>query len=369
MVEKLKKYPSVRATIMDDGWSAPPASGETVEVTAAEPTPEFEAPVGPHAGVVDVPIVKAVSQPAVPVLLPRPLVAPAAQRPASSREVSEVPTLGQALGRPVRLFGLTLSLWMVLGVVLLGVAGSSFFFAKASTGRKSTAQGTPAEDVSLAAPTSALQEIPTVARPEPEPLPDASNWQRLAAKPKRELSAEEALELTAAGRAEALKSAQQLALKFTQEPGLVNVAGPLKQFKEFATNERTSDVTLRAMAGLPGEIAADLLYDVWTSSADRSSVTSLAQLLVYSKDVLPKASQALRVALDLRDSETCEQNRALLPRAIEFGDRRSLHLLAFLQRNYGCGLKRKDDCYACLRHGSELEKAIRAVRGRAAPDL
>jgi len=337
MVEEPKKYPSVRATIMDDGWSAPPATGETMALAAAEPTPEFAAPVAPHAGVVDVPI------------------APA-------------PTLGQALGRPVRLFGLTLSLWMVLGGVLLCVAVSAFFLAKASTGLKAV-RGTPADNVSLAAPTSAPQEIPTVARPEPEALPDASNWQRLAAKPKGELSAEEAFELTAAGRAEALKSAQQLALKFTQQPALVNVAGPLKQFKEFATNERTSDVTLRAMAGLPGEIAADLLYDVWTSSADRSSATSLAQLLVYSRDVLPKASQALRVALDLRDSETCEQNRPVLPRAIEFGDRRSLHLLAFLQRTYGCGPKRKDDCYACLRKGSELEKAIRAVRGRAAPDL
>ncbi len=351
MVEDPKKYPAMRATIIDDGWSAPRASGESVAPPAKEPEPELAAPGAPPAGVVDVPTA-AVTQPAAPV-----------------SEVSEVPTLGQALSRPVRLFGLTLSLWTVLGAVLLSVAGSSFLLARMSAALKTAAPGLHAEQVSLAARTNTRPEGPSVARSEPAASTDSATLQRLAAKQKGELSIEEALEVTVAGRAKALKSAQQLALKFTQEPALVNVAGQLKQFKEFATNEGTSDVTLRAMARLPGDISADLLYDVWTSSADRSSATSLAQLLVYSKDVLPKASQALRVALDLRNAETCEQNRALLPRAIEFGDRRSLHLLAFLQRNYGCGPKRKDDCYACLRHRSELEKAIRTVRGRAAPSL
>ncbi len=365
MVEDPKKYPSMRATIMDDGWSAPPGAAESVALPAKESAPEVGALGSPPAGAVDVPEARTVTEPAAPALLP--LIAPGPQS-VVSLEASEVPTLSQALGQPVRLFGLTLSVWMVLGALLLAVAVSSFLFAKMTTALK-VVPGLRAGEVSRAAPPDMPLEVAPDARAKPAASTDSAALQRISAKKKGELSLEEAFELTAAGRAEALKSAQQLALKFTQEPALVNVAGPLKQFKDFAINEGTSDVTLRAMASLPGETSADLLYDVWTSSADRSSATSLAQLLVYSKDVLPKASQALRVALELRDAETCEQNRALLPRAIEFGDRRSLHLLAFLQRNYGCGPKRKDDCNACLRHGSELEKAIRAVRGRAAPDL
>jgi hypothetical protein len=85
--------------------------------------------------------------------------------------------------------------------------------------------------------------------------------------------------------------------------------------------------------------------------------------------VYAKASPALKVALDLRRAESCEETQKILPRAIEQGDRRSLHLLERRLRKYGCGATKKEDCYKCLRDGDELKDAIKAVRTRQRPRL
>jgi hypothetical protein len=109
------------------------------------------------------------------------------------------------------------------------------------------------------------------------------------------------------------------------------------------------------------------VYEVWTGTRERTEVTSLAQALVYSSDVRPKASPALAVALDLRAAESCEENRRLLPIAERDGDRRSLHLLVKLRKVRGCGANGRMDCYGCLRRGTALGDAIRAVKDKKAP--
>jgi hypothetical protein len=65
--------------------------------------------------------------------------------------------------------------------------------------------------------------------------------------------------------------------------------------------------------------------------------------------------------------ERCEDAKPLLARAVKEGDRRSLHLVIKLQRKYGCGPNKRQDCYACLRKGDELENAIKAVKARPEP--
>jgi hypothetical protein len=137
--------------------------------------------------------------------------------------------------------------------------------------------------------------------------------------------------------------------------------------RRLSDNAVTAPGVLESMAALPAPIAADLLYEVWTGTVQRNATTELARALLYSRDVRPKASPALAVALDLRVSTSCKENQAILPRAEQDGDRRSLHLLLQLQRRYGCGPNKRQDCNPCLRKGDEVERAVKAVRERRDP--
>ncbi|MDX2052608.1 MAG: hypothetical protein SFV15_09475 [Polyangiaceae bacterium] len=372
MAEDPRKYPPVRATIVDDGWSSPP--GVTLE-------PDLPLPQAPNA-VASSPKSEsvAVEEPASSQLpeskfSSRPLVV-AAPLPGAPRRMGQaesagaalsprVVPLGEAFGQEVTCFGVTLRLGvLLLGAVVFAVLGTL------GVGRAIVrTPSAPANNALQALPeVSGEPAIASALAPASTQAPTAS-LAALLSKPKRELSIDEAVSLVEASRAKEVSAAQALARDFLRNPELVNVAQPLKRFKQFASAEPTASVAQLAMAKLPGQVAADLLYEVWTSSAEKNSATTLAQLLLYGKEVLPKASPALRVALDLRAAESCEENHAILPRAIEVGDRRSLHLLALLQRKFGCGPKRKDDCYPCLRVGSELSDALKAVRGRRSPEL
>jgi hypothetical protein len=90
---------------------------------------------------------------------------------------------------------------------------------------------------------------------------------------------------------------------------------------------------------------------------------------LLGKDVRPKASPALAVALELREAETCEENLKLLAKATELGDKRSLAPIARLGRRTGCGPAKRDDCFACLREGDALKNALVAVKKRREPEL
>jgi hypothetical protein len=120
-------------------------------------------------------------------------------------------------------------------------------------------------------------------------------------------------------------------------------------FAATPTIPKTSRDALAAIANLPGPISPDLLYEVWTATAQRTTATDLARSLVLSKEVRAKASPALSIALALRDAGTCEANRDLLPKATSDGDKLTFHLLSKPARKYGCGANKRQDCYACLR--------------------
>jgi hypothetical protein len=107
----------------------------------------------------------------------------------------------------------------------------------------------------------------------------------------------------------------------------------------------------------------------------RAESTILAEELVYSKDVREKASRELKVALDLRDVEECDVAKGFVQAANDHGDRRSVHLLAKFNNKWGCGPKKRDDCWECLRSlddekdAATIVDAIRSANKRAAPKL
>ena len=94
-----------------------------------------------------------------------------------------------------------------------------------------------------------------------------------------------------------------------------------------------------------------------------------SRAILLGKDVRPKASQALSVALELREATTCEESRALLDKAIEHGDKRALVPINRLARKTGCGPNKRQDCYPCLRDGDLIKRSFNAVRVRREPEI
>jgi hypothetical protein len=180
---------------------------------------------------------------------------------------------------------------------------------------------------------------------------------------------EEALAIAAGKVAQEIGTVSKLRARLASDPGLAKDPKVIADLRRMAQEPDTSRDALAAMAALPGPISADLLYDAWTSTPDRSSTTELAQALLMGRDVRPKASPALAIALDLRQAETCEQNAKVLERAVDVGDKRSFAPITRLLRRNGCGPTKKDDCYVCLRDGDLLKRALTAVKMRREPDL
>ncbi len=216
--------------------------------------------------------------------------------------------------------------------------------------------------------------------PSAEPPPPPTLLERVAAGDEKALGELEAKdngertadEVLALGRGRIVRSAREvkkLAKKIQADSALLDDAEIRKQLKTYAKDRSVADIALRILATTDNAKGADLLYHIWVRTPKRTPTTQLAEELLYSKEVRPKVSPALAIALDLRKAEDCEENAAIVKRAIEEGDRRSLHLLGKRTMKSGCGEKKNKDCYPCLRQGKELKEALQAVVKRAPPNL
>jgi hypothetical protein len=247
-------------------------------------------------------------------------------------------------------------LWMVLtpalvaGLVILG------------------ARHAPTQN-SYPPPTTNAEPASSTASPVPIPEHPASvSIAELEAKAPEALSARELVLLAEARSEQQQAAANALWHKIEGNPALAKDSAVTSDLTRMAGDERTARAALAGMAALESPTGADLLYEIWTATAQRSDTTELARALLYSPDVRPKTSPALAVALALRAADSCEQYQAILPQALKDGDRRSLHLLSKLNGKHGCGPKKAADCYACLReHSDELTATINAVKSRRPP--
>jgi hypothetical protein len=116
-----------------------------------------------------------------------------------------------------------------------------------------------------------------------------------------------------------------------------------------------------------GASGADLLFDVWFSTVEKTAATRAAKQWLDSDAVRAHASPALLAALDIRETKTCPALLELLPRITKDGDERSRRPLERLSGGSGCGFLSLEDCYPCLRKGTVLSAAITAVSARPAP--
>lgn len=133
--------------------------------------------------------------------------------------------------------------------------------------------------------------------------------------------------------------------------------------KDSATMKKAIAVAAESM----GERGVNILFHTWAGTAKRTPASALAERYLKLERVQKKASKAVTLALDLRRPHACAELRALLTKAKDYGDTRSLNPMAKLRSKRGCGASKKDDCYACLRNDSLLEDAIAAAAERLGP--
>jgi hypothetical protein len=286
--------------------------------------------------------------------------------PSLSQPGKALPWASAVLQRPTQVAGRQLPLWQVLVPGLVVGAGLVALLASAF-GRAAPAP--PSAAMSAASSTAALASaVPAVpAAPVLQPI-DGDELQKQDAKAPGTLSATEQVQL-AQWQAEREREAVAAVLRQLEaNPDLAKDKTRQSELFRFVADADTARETLLTIAHLPAPLNADLLYEVWTGTAARNDTTELARALVYSKDVKPQASAALSVALELRAAESCEQFKVALPKALKDGDRRALHLLSKLTNKRGCGPKKTQDCFACLRdQGDELAATINAVKSRRPP--
>src|SRR5450432_872776 len=249
----------------------------------------------------------------------------------------------------------------ILGMVLVPVLFSVGLIAVA--GHRSTHERVAAAHAAL--PEHAMPSAGAAVDP-----PKEDTVAELERRPASSLSSRELVILAEAHAQQKRAAASSLRQKLEQNPALGKDSAVQSQLLHLAEDPSTAADALSGMALSESPSGTDLLYEVWTGTTVRSDTTDLARALLYSTDVRPKASAALGVALDLRVAETCPQYQAILPKALTDGDRRAQHLLAKLSAKHGCGAKKTEDCFACLRDKSdELTATLNAVKSRRPPSV
>ncbi len=124
------------------------------------------------------------------------------------------------------------------------------------------------------------------------------------------------------------------------------------------------DAAFALLEGPMGPVGADILYDIAFVVKSQSPVVTRARQALQAQEVRGHASEALLVSLDLRAASTCEGKRALLPRAKDTGDARTLAVLSSYTPTQGCGFLGVRDCWPCLHKGGALAAAINAISSR-----
>lgn len=287
------------------------------------------------------------------------------------------------LSGSVTIAGRPVPLWLPVGggavaMVLILVAVSALSGEddpEVAADAESTAVRTAPTGSNATGPSSATPRPAPVETAKPEALidrvrrgePDAI--EKLEERPPDERTIEEVVALSEGKAARARAEVAALRKELEDSPKRLSAPEVQKKLVAMARDERSAPAALQLMADLPGAAAADLIYEVWVGTTERTPATQLAEELVYTKPVRDKASPALLVALDLRAAESCEEYPPIIERAVSDGDERSLHLLARLATNTRCRGGRQGECYPCLSGNETLTDALVAVRDRPAPEL
>ena len=256
------------------------------------------------------------------------------------------------------------------GVALIGVLGLLGVLVSALSGPSATGASPSASAVtSVAAPAGAKK--PSMEGPfaRPDELADAKTggpkaFEALLDKyPKDpnipiEMARDLAVKKNYSGAVGAVGRALSIDATFQNNPQVASLVFQTAQVKA------SSDAAFALLEGAMGSRGADIAYDLVSTSNVRPWVQTRAETFLQSSSFEKVATPSLRAIVKLRYSAGCDEKKALLPELKKSSDERALFELVPLQDKTGCGARKKDDCYPCLRTSNDLDDAIAAVRTR-----
>lgn len=199
---------------------------------------------------------------------------------------------------------------------------------------------------------------------------EAAAVKELEARPRTDRTAAQTLALASAAALTKKKALHVLRHKIELVPKLTKDPATLKKIHAYIKDDQVADDALGMVASLPGPTGPDLLYSLWTRMHGKGEAGKLAEDLLYSKDVYKKASPALQALLDLRAAEKthkCEDVSKIVKKITDNGDRRAIGSILKLNSKYGCGPKKMDDCWKCLRGTHIIKDAVKGVMKHRAP--
>jgi serine/threonine-protein kinase len=157
-------------------------------------------------------------------------------------------------------------------------------------------------------------------------------------------------------------------------PALARDRTLLADVRRAAEHATAHEDAMRLAAHQLGGPGLDVLWDVWSATKGKKeseAVTRRARQFLDDSAVRAHASRELTLVFDLERAEKrkrCADVKALLPKAIEYGDARLTPLFERLAPSRGCGFMSLGDCWSCVRGTKALESARSAAKARKAPD-
>lgn len=131
----------------------------------------------------------------------------------------------------------------------------------------------------------------------------------------------------------------------------------LGALRSLADDEKHAEPILEFVARRLPDVAADFLFDVWSKTSAKTKATERAKDLLESNSVKTHQSEALELALTLRDRSKCEEQIDLLPRIILRADERALTRLREMKKDSACSKLA----------GKNLDEALTQAALRKAP--
>ncbi len=144
----------------------------------------------------------------------------------------------------------------------------------------------------------------------------------------------------------------------------------LEDLKRAGRDSSAFPIVVNLSETVLGPNGLDLMWELWQEAKGDPARADQADILHKKLTILSRrASPALRVAIELEATNSCDRLADILPRAIKEADTRSVERLESLAKTTGCGDTGKSDCYSCLRSDTKLALATAAARSRPAPKL
>lgn len=246
--------------------------------------------------------------------------------------------------------------------------------------------GTEESHAAASAAVSASPAPVVSAAPPPPPPPpkslaekasegDRAALKELEGKAKRERTGDETLAVFRGELMQKRRALEELARKTDLVAAFGKSEDTQKAFMDAVKDPRQTAATLEVIAKMAGPMGPDYLYKVYRASPKSSLAEQLAIDLLMSKDIYGKASDALKVVVEMDQALQAEQKDCpgmikLLVRAQADADTRAFRPIASLNGKRGCGDTKLEDCWQCLRDGEgkdALADAIKLARKNKAP--